>query len=179
MTASQINHPETSTIEEKEAFHRFLWTSGIIGLFCIQGIIWIIAIAMTSRDASHAVLPDYERRSLGWDDHQDKLRKSRALGWTCAAELLSVENGRTILAIRLRDRNGTKLTGVQVIGTGFHCARAAEIEDLIFEETEAGTYTCSPGKMAPGIWQFSLQGRLGESLFIHDFRIETSATGGK
>jgi nitrogen fixation protein FixH len=179
MTANQIHNPPTQAIDENEAFHRFLWTSGIIGLFCVQGIIWIIAISMTSRDSSHAVLPDYERRSLSWDQHQQRIRASAALGWTCEASFLAGINEKTDLVIQLKDKSGSQLHGALMTGTAFHCARAADVKSLFFDETEPGIYQASLGASATGIWQIAIEARLGESVFIYESRIETASTGGR
>ena len=59
-----------NSIENKEKTAQLMWTGFILGFFVIQAIIWIIAISITARDASHAVVAGYDEKALKWDDQK-------------------------------------------------------------------------------------------------------------
>jgi hypothetical protein len=158
----------------KEKSAQLVWTAIILGFFTIQGIIWTIAISLTAGDASHAVIPDYDRQSVCWDEIQLRQQASAALGWRASILVGSqadVHNRRKI-TVRLHSANEQPLAGAAISLTAFHCGHAADVQVVSLSETAPGEYVGNLQVFYHGSWQLSgLASRDGE-----EFLIETRLT---
>lgn len=133
------------------------WLGGIIAFFAVQALIWTAAITLTQRDHSHAVVPDYDRRAMHWDDYRAELAASKALGWQTTVSLTPVPHrpGRAKIELQLTDRMGAAVLPDSFELTVFHCARAArriEVPLVI----EGGTLAGEVPMDRPGLWQLEL-----------------------
>ena len=72
---------QTIAVEQKEKTAQFVWTGFILLFFVIQAIVWTVAISITTRDPSHAVVAGYDEKALNWDDEKALRLASANLGW--------------------------------------------------------------------------------------------------
>lgn len=147
-----------ASLVQREAAARLLWTTGIIGFFLIQAVLWVVAITLTHRDPSHAVLAGYDARALSWDEHRARLRASEALGWQPQLSTWASDDplGRQVLQVELKDRDQQPISGAEIEVAAFHRARAAERQVLTLEELQPGVYESRFAPRQSGGWQFDL-----------------------
>jgi nitrogen fixation protein FixH len=150
----------------------FFWTAGIIGFFVLQAILWTVAITLTYRDPSHAVLEGYDQRALHWDEYQEQLRESKDLNWSCELETnaSSERVGHQKMTLRIKDRDHQPVTGAVVMVKVFHRARAGEQQLLAFSEVVPGEYCAEATVQASNGWQFEINAVQGERRFMKTLR---------
>jgi len=159
-------------IQQKEKSAQLMWTGFILAFFLIQAIIWTVAISITSRDNSHAVVAGYDEQALRWDEQQELVRASQLLGWTSTIAIESsgdIRGNRTI-TLKLAGRDGALIENATVELRAFHRGQAAEVQHIHFSEIEPGTYTGSVQIRRAGHWQFSGIGSVGEDQFLIEER---------
>lgn len=150
--------PPDKTIEQKEKFAQMAWTAGIVGFFSIQAVIWAIAITLTSTDKTHAVIADYERGGLSWDQTQQMIKESEALGWSTnlSIDTQSSLPGRRTITLTVLDRNQQPIEVAEINLEVFHRGQAAIVYDLkLLPSDEPGVYVGQLEMTRPGYWQFS------------------------
>lgn len=129
------------------------WGSFVVGLLSVQVIGGIIAIMLATGDESVAVVPDYHRKALHWDEEVAIRTASTELGWV--AQMTPNEQGGG-LQIRLRDRNGDFV----VIESGsveiYRHVRAGNIQRLEIPSAASGAFVLSDCFDASGLWQVTL-----------------------
>ena len=147
-----------------------LWTGFIVCFFLIQAVIWMVAISITHRDHSHAVVSGYDEQALNWDEIKKQQKASQALGWSSQ---LSVENksdtiGQRKLNLILLDRHGLPVTSADVEIQAFHRGRAAIVQKVDIVETAPGKYVTRLQIRNPGKWRFSGKAKVGDRLYLFD-----------
>lgn len=168
-----------TTIHPRERTAQLAWTGFILIFFVIQAIIWTVAITITSRDSSHAVIEGYDEQALKWDDVQSRRRASEALGWSCeivVGDVVDVFENRAI-TISLADKNQQPVEQASVNLQAFHRGRAAEKQRLQFQNVGGGIYASTLQVRHPGIWQFSGSAVCGDQIFLIEQRQAMSETG--
>jgi len=151
-------YPERgSTIQQKEKLAQFLWTGGIIAFFSIQAVIWAIAITLTTNDKSHAVVADYEKSTLSWDQSQAILQRSQAMGWTAELAIAPIASvtGEREITLRLHDRNQQPVQVSAINLEVFHYAQAAIVHSVKLLPQGAGVYAGKLQMQRSGYWKFS------------------------
>ncbi len=144
-------------LPRKEKTTQLIWTGFILSFFLIQAAIWTVAILITSRDSSHAVVAGYDEQALRWDDLQAQQRASDALGWISTLEIArtgDVRGNRTI-CLEMTDRDKAPVENAKVEVRAFHRGKAAEVQNLEFTEIEPGIYSTQVQVRNEGNWQFS------------------------
>lgn len=147
----------TTTIEQKEKTAQLIWTGFILAFFIIQAIIWIAAISFTSSDLSHAVVAGYEEQALKWDEAKSMRRASAELGWDCRIVVdgsADIRGNRAITLV-IADKNNQPVENAKIAVRAFHRGRAAEVQDLAFQEVGPGIYSSKVQIQRTGQWQFS------------------------
>lgn len=162
------------SLQERERNAQRWWLGGITLFFAVQIVIWAVAITLTHRDPSHAVIPGYDHAALHWDEQRAGLAASRALGWTAEIRTEPVANrpGQSQVLIRLTDRAGDPVAGAQARFVLFHCARAAVRTETGCTEIEPGLYAAGAIMDRPGLWQIEFEAVRGEAHFVDRQRIE-------
>lgn len=164
-----------------EKLAQFAWTGFILMFFMIQAVIWTIAITVTARDSSHAVVSGYDELALKWDEVKQLQQDSAKLGWEC--EISVAENGDVIgnrtLTFQLNDRQGKPIEAAQIDLTAFHRAHASKKRPLTVVAAGGGTYTATLLVNKSGKWQFSGQATCMGDQFLIEQTINIDKTTGR
>jgi nitrogen fixation protein FixH len=156
------------SLQHKEQTARLLWTGFILMFFVIQAIVWIVALSLTAGDKSHAVLPDYDRRALNWNEERERRTNSVKLGWQARLlvdDAADIRRNR-VVTITLTDRQGQPVRNASLQLRAFHRARAGDPRQLRFREVGPGVYSTVLQVDKPGLWQFEGQAAQGERVFL-------------
>lgn len=164
---------QTITIENKEKSAQLIWTGFILGFFIIQAIIWTVAISITSRDRSHAVVAGYDEKALKWDDQKALASASASLGWKAeiVVDAKADIRGNHVLTIKLKDKTDSPIAGAAMELQAFHRAVASERQPIELRESESGIYTGQIQIQKSGLWQFEGFARRGDETFLVDQRV--------
>jgi nitrogen fixation protein FixH len=140
----------------KEAFAQMVWTSGIVGFFAIQAMIWAVAITLTHNDPSHAVVADLDERVGSWDQRQAALAASDRLGWTVqiVVDPKMDSFGQRGVEVRVVDRTGQAVPIESVRLQGFHRARIAEKQEIELNPVGPGLWRGTAKLRQSGWWRF-------------------------
>lgn len=158
--------------EAQENAARFIWTAAIVGFFVLQAILWTVAITLTHRDSSHAIVEDYDDRALHWDEYQLLRQASAELGWTSAIDVSPDGDlhSRHRLSLSLSEREFSPVSNATVQVRMFHLARAGEPELIELKESEPGLYFGVATIRSGGNWQFEIAASRGADSFIETIR---------
>lgn len=170
LAASQLA-PATEK-QPNEKLSQYLWTAFILMFFMIQAIVWSIAITLISNDKSHTVVEGYDELALKWDQSRMIERESAALGWKSGLTIAPQGDvmGSRELKLALTDANEQPVAGAKLQVKAFHRGRAAEVQMLVFQETEPGIYSSSVQVRHGGQWELSGVASQGGNLFLIDER---------
>ena len=154
----------------KERTAQFGWTVFILMFFCIQAVIWSVAISITARDTSHAVVDGYDEQALNWDEVKKARQQSAALGWGAEFKINSVADvrGERAISLMINDRNGDPISKAQLQVSAFHRGTAAERQDIDFKEVGPGVYTSRIQINRFGKWCFSGTVSVTDQIFLID-----------
>lgn len=158
----------TTTLAQKEKTAQMAWTGFILFFFVIQAIIWTVAISITSRDTSHAVVAGYDQEAMKWDQIQAERRKSEALGWNAVLHVDSSGDlfGNRTVTLTLKDQDGNPIEGANLQLEAFHRGRASEVQTLAVTEVGAGVYSSAVVLRHKGMWQFSGTAKRDKDQFL-------------
>ena len=156
---------KTDAAKEKRA--KWFWLSFILMFFVGQAVLWTYAINKVSNDPSHAIVEDYDSFATQWDETQAKKAASDALGWHAA---LTADHERIV--VKLTDTLG-KPVEAEVTAKVFHKARAAEVQEILFTQTEPGIFIGTADLEQSGHWRVRLTATRGPDVFTdtQDVRI--------
>jgi len=139
-----------------------LWPGMIFGLLglniCIVGL---TVFAANANRTSFAVVPDYDRKALNWDQTARQAARNKELGWEL--RLSRVEPGS--VAATLLDKQGLPLAGADVSLEAFHHAHARTKVEVKFAAAADGTYFGAASFGTPGLWEFRFTVRRGADTF--------------
>ena len=162
---------QNTQFERKEKTAQFAWTGFILLFFVLQAILWAIAITLTANDQSNAVVADYDKKALNWDDEVALRTASDRLGWQA---VLHVDPGADfqrvhVITLELQNADQLPVIDANVQLTAFHRARAAEPQQIRFTEVGGGVYVGKLAVRQDGLWQFegSAQ-KAGATFLIND-----------
>ena len=135
---------------------QFVWGAMIISFFAVQAVIWVFAITLTVNDQSHAIIPDYDRKALQWDELRVQQAASDQLGWVVTIQPQGQPDvfGDQPLELRVVDRSGQPVSGLEIRLEAFHCGQAARVQQLDFSELAEGQYMTQLRVRRAGQWSF-------------------------
>ena len=160
---------KTDAARERRA--KWFWVSFILMFFVGQAILWTYALDKVSNDPSHAIVEDYDSFATQWDESQAKKAASTALGWHAR---LSADHERIV--VKLTDRLGEPVEA-QVSAKIFHKARAAEVTEIQFTQTEPGILIGSADLQLSGHWRVSMTATRGPDVFTDTQDVEVGMAG--
>jgi nitrogen fixation protein FixH len=160
-------------IQRRERIAICLWTSLILMFFVLQAILWTVAISVTARDASHAVVAGYDEQALHWDEVKKLRKDSVALGWDAEIQVDTSGDirGNRVITLSLKDRNQTPLENARVELNAFHRGRAAEKQNLTLAQVGPGVYSTTLLVRNSGQWQFTGTAVSNDRQFLIEQRI--------
>lgn len=145
------------------------WTAIIFAFLGVSMSMWLYAAMLAVRDPSMAIVPDYHEKALRWDEHMARQAKSEAMGWTVhpIAPSQVDSDGKGMVTVFLRDRDGKPIDGVKGQVRVYHHARASEVQRTDFRAvgasdsgleagSEIGTYQFPVSHFRTGTWQIEL-----------------------
>jgi nitrogen fixation protein FixH len=147
------------TNAQKETRARWFWLSFILMFFVGQGVLWTFALNVVSNDPSHAVVEDYDKFATKWDESRANKNASDALGWQAQ---LSADHERIV--VKLTDASGEPVDA-DVEAKVFHKARAAEVQEVVFDATEPGLSVGVADLERSGHWRVRLTAQRGHDVF--------------
>ncbi len=172
---------DSATTHPNEKTAQFVWTGFILSFFIIQAIVWSVAITVTARDSSHAVVAGYDEQALRWDDVKRLRQESARLGWIAQVVVDSnadIRNNR-LMTIEIKDRLGQPVEGAKIELRAFHRGRAAKVQQLRCQEIEPGVYAATVRISKFGKWQFSGQATVGKKVFLVEQQLAVAKPKGK
>ena len=128
-------------------------------------------------DPAFATEPDYYRKALDWDTQQQRVRASRALGWTARATTERAAPGSPVLVVTIVDAGSQPVSGAVLHAIAFPNARAGQARELMFREVAPGIYHADLGAARPGVWELRGNALRGEQRFEPTLRFEVEAPG--
>ena len=137
------------------------WTAFIVGFFVVQAILWVFALRFVHDDPSHAVVEDYDRLALSWDQQRARLDASAALGWNAAIDF---EAGS--LEVQLTDRDAQAVQADRVVATVFHQAAAAHRQQIELVAAGPGLFVGPSPVDRAGKWRVEIDARRGGDVFL-------------
>ncbi len=168
-----MNTPSVSDFQHRERTAQLLWTGGIVGFFAIQAVLWAVALTLTHRDQSHAIIADYDSRALNWDAWQAQLSASNNLGWKAdiSVPVSADRSKQSELLVSITDTNGELVRDATLSIDMFHCGRAANKEHVQLNPADDGKYVGKFRLDRSGLWQFDVVAQRGSDRFIHSERL--------
>lgn len=136
----------------------------------VGGWIWMIRAAVD--DPSAAIEPDYYAQAAHIDEQKARLARSEALGWNANVETEWTEGGRGVLRVRLVDREGASLDGLEVVATAFPNIRANDRQELSLTSQGSGIYSAELHRARAGIWELRLGAKRAAEEFHSTIRFE-------
>ncbi len=147
-----------------------LWP-GIIISFLLFSILSQVYLVMSSRsDGGARIEEDYYRRGLAWDERKALKGALLELGWS--VEVVGVEQGEGVLTVRILDRDGAPVLGVQgeLEAKRADEVKASSVSALRPDPARPGFYVADAPAWRPGLWDVSLRGQRGDRKFLYEVR---------
>ena len=160
-------------LQRRERTAQLMWTALILMFFLIQGVLWTVAISITSSDASHAVVAGYDEQALRWDEVKKLRHESATLGWDAEIQVDSKGDirGNRVITLRLKDQNQAPLENAKVEINAYHRGRAAEKQNLTLKSVGPGIYSTTLLVRNSGQWQFTGTAKSDDQQFLIEQRI--------
>ena len=111
---------------------------------------------------------------MQWDELAAARRASAALGWNAALTLSPPETDTArVILLTVKDRTGTPVEGLTGIVRAGRPHRADALEERSFAATEVpGAYRLVLPLDGFGLWDFEVEARRGDDLFLTTIRKE-------
>ena len=161
-----------SIVHDKQSAKRFTMPAVVLGLLGSHVLFIIIAITLATGDRSFAVVPDYYQKAVAFDDRKAQLAQSAALGWQVELEPAETidSHGRRGVVVRLRDRDGTQISGAELRVSCYHLSRAGEPVNMELVEALPGQYVGKGRLGREGFWSFDLVAKVQKTRFVSAFK---------
>jgi len=147
----------------------FRWPLIIVTFLGGHIILMGIAAFLATQDRSFAVIPDYYRQGLRWDQQQEQQRRSDALGWklVVAPDVTVDSNGQRQLKVRLTDADTQPVRADEVVVEFFHGAHANQRAQVrLGPSPEPGQYSAWVRMPYTGFWEFQIRAQTGTDTFV-------------
>ena len=158
------NQPGEKRVHPGEKRARRMWVSLVVLLLGLQVVIGGVAVYLATGDPSVSVVPDYHHAALNWDAVRRADGAAARQGWTIQVKALEVVDaeGRRAVEVRLSDRLGQPIDGLEMTGTLYHHARAGDVQEISLPSAGGGRYLTTVEMNRPGLWQVVLAIEGGE-----------------
>jgi nitrogen fixation protein FixH len=137
-----------------------LWI-GIVLLFLGGNVAATMILLTEAGDPEGRVLPDYYAKAAAYDDVMAQERASAALGWTATPSLRG-----EVLEIRVVDRAGVPLAGLEVGATVDPRGRTDRTEAVQLDEIAPGVYRALVHDAPIGLYVVSTTATQGHDTFV-------------
>jgi len=150
------------------------WPAAIVAALLALVIAYVFLLRLAGQPEATVVERDYYRHAVRWDSTLAVRRASDSLGWRLEATLGPLDaNGRAALEVRLADRAGAPLAGLDVRAEAIHNLEAGRPRQAALAPTAPGTYAASLPLARAGMWEIRLDARRGAQHFVASVRRDT------
>lgn len=162
-----------SDVSAEKRAKRF-WVSLVLVLMGIQVVIGGVALTLAIGNPSMAVVPDYHRTALNWDETRRALLASEDLGWNVSVSASDEVDGAGMraLVISITNSDSQSVVGLRVTGTAFHHAHADEVLPIQVGSPKGYQYFAMVPMREPGLWQVDLSIEGANTPVAESFEIE-------
>ncbi len=137
---------------------KWRWIGVVVGLLSLQVVIGIVALVLALNNTSTVVMPNYHQAALDWDQTRRERGAAQRLGWQVQlrpAEIVDGQ-GRRLLRLHIKDRNGKSLDDLHVTAEIYHHANAADVRSTTWDAIGDGTYQTLAPMAHSGVWQVNI-----------------------
>ncbi len=131
-----------------------IWPFIIMGLLGLNMAIVGVTVYAANSDRSFAVVPDYYRKGLRWDDSARQQERNGSLGWTLDATLepraSAAAPGR--LSVRFTDGAGRPIRAAKMMLEAFHDADPANVTRVELANLGEGAFVATLPPPRHGLW---------------------------
>lgn len=167
-----MSHPGTLEAPARELTAKWTWTGIIVGLLAVQLCMSGVAIFLATGDPAQAIVPNYHKHALEWDQYAAAKKQSQALGWkwTVSIDPKGDVYGNRKVALELCDRAGQPLQNAEVTLSVWHHSRASEpMEVTLTPATDRpGVYEGNAVLRRSGLWHLDLHVKRNGQHFIDE-----------
>lgn len=140
---------------------------------------WSMWVVFASRsDGGAQVVENYYQKALNWDERNQLLNASDALGWavTLQFEPASGSDGQAVLVARFEDSEGRPVRNLRGGIKAFRPQTTAVIAEmpLVDIPEQPGVYRQAFAQPARGLWDFEVDVTQGDVRYLKVFRKELS-----
>ena len=135
------------------------WVTFIVTLLSLQVAIGAVSIYLATGDNSVAVVPDYHRAAMNWDDTKQERQAAVNSGWDWQLTASDVADGRGMRAVELviRDIEQNPIDELMISGQTYHHALASATHSIQFQSAGDGRYIALAPMQRGGLWQVDLE----------------------
>ena len=134
------------------------WPIAIVAVLAVTVGANAMLLWKASDENGAAIEPDYYRKAVAWDSTLALAERSRALGWTAAAALASVQGGAEI-TVQLRDAGGAPVGGARVTVAAIHNLDGGRFETATLVSRAPGDYVAQLPLHHRGRWELRVDAR--------------------
>lgn len=116
-----------------------MWVAVGLLVAHVGGMLTAVYIAVGDR--TFVALPDYYSKSIKWDQNQDLIRRSEALGWHRSVALNVVSPGNYALQISVTDKDGQPVSGLKAKAVIYPELFPNLAHDFVLSEAAPGQYS--------------------------------------
>jgi nitrogen fixation protein FixH len=145
-----MNAPAESTPRRR----RFpVWGWIVVAMLLVHASAMVFAAVIATRDPNFAVLPDYYRRAVAWDETKEKLQHSADLGWSLNIQATDPDAaGTRTLRIDVHDRNGKPIEAQSISLNLYHDAHIRQAQALNLPSRAPGVFSAALPMPWSGHW---------------------------
>lgn len=116
----------------------------VVGLLVAHVGGMMLAVYIAIGDHTFVALPDYYGKSIRWDQIQDELRRSDALGWKRTIQIVSADkSGNLTLRMQVTDADKNPVSGLAATAVVFPELLPNQTLTVSFRDEGQGSYSAS------------------------------------
>ncbi|WP_149495150.1 FixH family protein [Roseiconus lacunae] len=150
---------QAADMQSAEKRAKRFYISLVLFLFLIQSVIMGSVIHLAIGDPAFAVVPNYHKEALRWDESRKAALAADRLGWMIELKPSDIADQRGMRALELSiddTREDATLDQLTITGKLYHHAHADEAVEVTFNYAERGRYIVLAPAAAAGLWQLEL-----------------------
>jgi len=151
----------------------FQWPIFVVALLGVTVVVNTVMLMIALSDPSFAIEENYYQKAVDWDKKREQLAINKKLGWSLQMETVSKSaHDKTLIRVKLVDKNNKPITGAQIKAVYFHNARASVKSKLEFIAQKPNTdgYLAQTYLRSSGLWIFRCEVKAGKSFFTETIR---------
>lgn len=146
---------EPASEQHSETVSRYIWCGLVMGLLGLQIVGCMFALFIATTSSSMAVIPDYHRKAMEWDDYKAEQVATAELGWKETIDVsppIDIMENR-LITIRIENGDGNAVAIDRMEAMIYHHADASVLHDVSMELLAPGTFRGKLRIRKAGLWQ--------------------------